>query len=90
MTEFGPHTRYTDPRIYGLVAGYAWGPHQRGMLLGTYPWEQTQSAASIVACMRERGIQVARDKAGTAWIHMDGLPPDDPMLPTYLAQSLFE
>ena len=25
MTEFGPHVRYEDPRIYGLVAGHAWG-----------------------------------------------------------------
>ena len=86
MTDFGPHVAYTDPRIYGLVAGYAWGPHQREMLLGTRAWPQTQSATSIVACLRERGIRVWRDRDGVGSVHMDGLPPDDTMLPVMLAQ----
>ena len=86
VAEFGPFVRYVDHRIYGLVAHYGWGPHQREMLLGTRPWTQNQNAVSIVACLRERGIQVARDQTGIARIHMDSLPPDDTMLPTLLAQ----
>ena len=64
VSEFGPHVLYEDPRIYVLMAGYAWGPHQREMLLGTRAWPQTQNAMSIVDCFRERGIQVGFDGAG--------------------------
>lgn len=86
MTVFGPHVRYTDPRIYGLVAGYAWGPHQREMLLGTRPWSCTRNMISMTACLMERGIRVGRDVANVARLHMDGLPDRDDTLDERLAE----
>ena len=88
MTTYGPHVAYTDPRIYGLVAGYAWGPHQREMLLGTRPWPNTAqpNLVSMITCLRERGMQVGIDGDGVGRIHMDGLPHGDDLLDLRLAQ----
>ena len=65
--SFGPFARWSDPRLYDLIASYNWSPFQCGLLLGKRSWNRSRMSEkearyhdSIVNCLTERGYAIAR------------------------------
>lgn len=86
MHDFGPFTRWPDPRAFDLIVGYRWGDFQRALLLGQESWDRTgmtrlQARAhdGIIECLTERGFRIARspDHTGDVVTIEADVPPYD-------------
>lgn len=95
MPDFGPYVRYSDPRVYDLIAGHHWDPFQRSLVLGQHSWSdvrmnrwQTMALHGVQSYLTERGIRIVRSAEHTrdvVLIEVD-LPPGDDLVPTRLAE----